>query len=79
MNVDLIGATYTAKLALHYLAKQPEGRDRCLILTSSIAGYLDKPGSPQYNAAKFGVRGLFRSLRTTMPKDNMRVNLLAPW
>lgn len=81
INVNLIGVIYTAKLALHYLPLQTESpdRDRCLILISSIAGYVDKPGSPQYNASKFGVRGLMRCLRTTMPEQKMRVNLLAPW
>lgn len=81
INVNLIGVIYTAKLALHYLSRQTNGpdRDRCLILVSSIAGYVDKPGSPQYNASKFGVRGLMRCLRTTMPEQKMRVNLLAPW
>lgn len=81
IKIDLIGVVYTAKLALHYFPRQTEGpdRDRSLILVSSIAGYVDKPGSPQYNASKFGVRGLMRCLRTTMPKRKMRVNLLAPW
>lgn len=81
INVNLIGVIYTAKLALHYLSRQTNSpdRDRCLILVSSIAGYVDKPGSPQYNASKFGVRGLMRCLRTTMPEQKMRVNLLAPW
>lgn len=48
-------------------------------MTSSLAGYLDLPGSPQYNAAKFGVRGLMRALRRTGSATNMRVNIIAPW
>ena len=48
-------------------------------MTSSLAGYLDLPGSPQYNAAKFGVRGLMRALRRTGPAMNLRVNIIAPW
>lgn len=81
IKVNLIGVIYTAKLALHYFARQTQSldRDRCLIIVSSIAAYVDKPGSPQYNASKFGVRGLMRCLRTTMPEQKMRVNLLAPW
>lgn len=81
IKVDTISVLYTAKLAMHYFVRQPEGpnRDRCLVLVSSIAGYVDKPSSPQYNTAKFSIRGLMRCLRTTMPKQNMRVNLLAPW
>ena len=66
---------------MDYFARQPEGpgRDRCLILVSSFAGDVDKPGSPQYNTAKFGVRGLMRCLRTTMPERRLRASLLAPW
>lgn len=81
LNVDLIGVMYTAKLALHYLPRQPEGpsRDRCLIMTASLAGYLDLPGAPQYNSAKWGVRGLMGCLRRTMPGQAMRVNIIAPW
>lgn len=79
ININLIGVSYTAKLAIHYLARNKEGSDRCLIMTSSLAGYLDLPGSPQYNAAKFGVRGLMRALRRTGSATNMRVNIIAPW
>lgn len=58
MNVDLLGAPYTNKLALHYLRFQPgapraqpdPGVESCWIC--------EKQGSPQYNAAKYGVRGL---------------------
>ena len=48
-------------------------------MTASLAGYLDQPGSPQYNASKWGVRGLMRSLRRTCPQFGIRVNILAPW
>ncbi|KAK3075737.1 hypothetical protein LTR53_000675 [Teratosphaeriaceae sp. CCFEE 6253] len=80
-KIDAIGPLYTAKLALHYLARQPEGegRDRCLIMTASLAGYLGLPGAPQYNGAKFAVRGYMNSLRLTAPGKGVRVNVLAPW
>lgn len=70
---------YTVKLAVHYLSRNPEGSDKCLIMTASLAGYLDQPGSPQYNSSKWGVRGVMRSLRRTMPGMGMRVNIIAPW
>ena len=70
---------YTAKLAVHYLNRNPEGSDRCLIMTASLAGYLDQPGSPQYCASKWGVRGIMRSLRRTHPTMGMRVNIISPW
>lgn len=81
VETNLIGAMYTTKLALHYFQRQPEGpaRDRCLLMTSSIAGYADHNGAPQYSAAKFGVRGIMRSLRQVLPKQNARVNIVSPW
>lgn len=81
LETNMIGVMYTTKLALHYFARQLEGpgRDRCLIMTSSLAGYADHNGAPQYSAAKFGVRGMMRSLRQVLPKQNARVNIIAPW
>jgi len=81
MDINLTGLLYTVKLAIHYFRRQPvePSRDRCLILKSSLAGYVDLPGSIQYNASKFGVRGVMRSLRRTSWKESIRVNLVAPW
>ncbi|OQD88800.1 hypothetical protein PENANT_c003G06846 [Penicillium antarcticum] len=81
LQTNLIGCIYTSKLALHYFARQPNhGKyDRCLILMSSIAGYCDQPGTPIYCASKHGIRGVMTSLRRTAHKQNVRVNLLAPW
>lgn len=81
IDINLIGMTYTAKLAMHYFRRQPvsPSRDRCLIIKASIAAYADQPGSPQYNIAKWGARGLMRNLRRTAWKENIRVNLVAPW
>lgn len=81
IDVNLKGMLYTAKLAIHYFRRQPldASRDRCLILKSSLAGYVDLPGSIQYNASKFGVRGIMASLRRTTWEQSIRVNLVAPW
>ncbi|EME86063.1 uncharacterized protein MYCFIDRAFT_40006 [Pseudocercospora fijiensis CIRAD86] len=81
VKVNFIGLFYTVKLALFYLPKQPEAddRDRCIIMTGSLASYLDMSGSPQYNATKWGVRGLMHSIRRTGPDQGIRINLVAPW
>lgn len=81
LKTNLLGVAYTAKLANFYFPKQPDGadRDRCLVITASLSGYIDHPGSPQYNASKWAVRGLMRSLRRTGPSFGMRVNVIAPW
>lgn len=45
-----------------------------------MAGYIDYAGHSVYNASKFGVRGLWRSIRAQAANDlNVRCNLIAPW
>ncbi|CAK7234690.1 hypothetical protein SBRCBS47491_009034 [Sporothrix bragantina] len=81
VDVNLYGTLYTAKLALHYFRRSPVSaeRDRCLIIKGSLAAYADQPGSPQYNVSKYGTRGLFRNLRRTLHRDDVRINFVAPW
>jgi len=81
LQLNLTGAFYTFKLGQHYLRVQPEGpeRDRCFIFKGSVAGLLDQPGSFQYSASKFALRGLMRSARWTSWQAGIRVNYIAPW
>jgi NAD(P)-dependent dehydrogenase (short-subunit alcohol dehydrogenase family) len=79
LDVNLKGVLYTAKLAMHYFHHQQRDqpdRDRCLILKSSLAGYIDLVGVPLYQSAKYAVRGLMHNLRRL---DYLRVNVIAPW
>lgn len=81
VNINVNGVLYTAKLAMHYFRKQPvdESRDRLLILQGSMAGYVDQPGTPQYAASKYALRGMMKSLRRTVGQQDMRVNFIGPW
>ncbi|KAK2763780.1 hypothetical protein FQN54_009397 [Arachnomyces sp. PD_36] len=81
LDINQTGVIYTTKLAFHYFNKQPEteDRERCLVLTASIAGFLDLPVQVQYNMSKFSLRGLMRSLRRTSGANGIRVNIIAPW
>ncbi|ENH72180.1 15-hydroxyprostaglandin dehydrogenase [NAD+] [Fusarium oxysporum f. sp. cubense race 1] len=69
IDVNLKGALYTSKLAMHYFVSQndtevnKEQEDTCLILISSGAGFLDVPRSPEYSTFYYG----------------SRVNVIAPW
>ncbi|KIX03816.1 uncharacterized protein Z518_07369 [Rhinocladiella mackenziei CBS 650.93] len=76
LEINLLSLVYTAKLAMHYMKRQGPQFDRCLILKSSIMGFLDTNGSPTYGAAKHGVRGLMKCLRR---RSGLRVNVVAPW
>lgn len=87
-DVNYMAVLYSVRLALHYFRRQSgkdkgrEGggeRDKCLILTGSMASYWDAVSSVQYHGSKFGVRGIMRCLRRSMPAEGGRVNLIAPW
>ncbi|RBR26791.1 uncharacterized protein FIESC28_00372 [Fusarium coffeatum] len=66
IDVNLKGALYTAKLAMHYFISQngtepqSDQEDTCLVFISSGAGFLDVPRSPEYSSTN-------------------RVNVIAPW
>lgn len=65
---------------MHYFSRQPDlpERDRCLLLTSSLAGYIGQAENPQYCAGKWAVRALMRSFSETCEEDGIRINLIAP-
>ena len=77
-QINALGVLYTSHLAFWYFRKQNQDqgkKDQSLVLQSSLAGYLDLIGTPQYTSAKFMVRGLMRTLR----HSDVRVNVIAPW
>lgn len=91
LDVNLKGIYYSTYLALHYLqqpelAPSPQKSDsdnrstKSLILLSSLGGYLDDSHDSIYSATKYGIRGLFRSIRLRSYNElNVRCNLVAPW
>ncbi|EXJ96400.1 hypothetical protein A1O1_01526 [Capronia coronata CBS 617.96] len=86
LDVNLLGVYNCAYLALWYMSPRgPKGNDQdgttttnSLILIGSIVSYIDAPLFSDYQTSKFGVRGLFRTLRYTTPSLNIRLNMLAP-
>ncbi|KAK4070809.1 hypothetical protein Trihar35433_5276 [Trichoderma harzianum] len=91
LDVNLKGIYYSTYLALHYL-QQPElapssqtsgsgnRSTKSLILLSSLGGYLDDSHDSIYSATKYGIRGLFRSIRLRSYNElHVRCNLIAPW
>ena len=89
LNVNAKGVFYTTKLAQHYFALPPSSPPlpqtnttkeprKCLVVVSSLAGYLELADA-DYTAAKWAVRGLFRSTRSQMEDLGYRINLIAPW
>ncbi|KEF55110.1 uncharacterized protein A1O9_08763 [Exophiala aquamarina CBS 119918] len=81
IDINLIGALYTFKLAVHYFRRSPPGadRDRCFIFIGSVAGFVDNLGSWEYSAAKFGLRGFMRAVRWHSYHQSIRVAYVAPY
>lgn len=84
LEVNLIGVYYTALLAVHYFnitRVEDDDFKPQLCFMSSLAGYGDLPFSSDYSAAKWGVRGIWRSLRGVNGVKGLggtQANLIAP-
>ena len=84
IDVNLTGLFFTAKLAHYYFripsnSPQASPDSKALILMGSVAGYLEVPFVADYNATKWAVRGIFRSIREPLAQKGIRVNMIAPW
>lgn len=82
MDVNMTGALYTTKLAIHYLLLNPinpttQSRGS-LILTASNAGIYAFPVAPLYGACKAALVNLTRSLGPALLPHNIQINALAP-
>lgn len=85
LNVNLIGAYFSTALAMHYftLDAKLKGADKAskhLLFISSAMAYMPAPMQSAYNASKWGVRGLWKSLRDNQQETLpwLRTNLIAP-
>ena len=85
IDVNLLGEYMSTSLALHYFrlpGKTPQsGKQqpkKSLVLISSMTGYIDLPYNTDYSVSKYGIRGLFRSIRSQAHRVNARVNNLVP-
>lgn len=57
----------------------PTRKLKSVVLVGSLASYAGIPGSPDYSMAKFGVRGMLRSLQGSFGGLGVRLNMLAPY
>ncbi|GFF45381.1 3-oxoacyl-[acyl-carrier-protein] reductase FabG [Aspergillus udagawae] len=84
LDVNLVGVIYTAKLAAHYMVKNPPRKletglsKGSIICTASNAGIYPFPIAPLYAATKSGVIGLVRSLARSLEWEQIQINALAP-
>lgn len=82
LEVNLIGEYISTYLALHYFRLPSKSANpppkKSLVLISSMTGYMDLPYNTGYATSKYGIRGLFRSIRADGKKVNARINNIAP-
>jgi SDR family mycofactocin-dependent oxidoreductase len=76
IDVNLTGAFNTAKASIPHILQQ--GRGGSVIFTSSVCGVGVAPGIGHYNASKFGVVGLAKTLAAELGQHYVRVNALCP-
>jgi 5'-hydroxyaverantin dehydrogenase len=84
LNVNLTGVYFSTALALHYFAldarKGAVNGSKHLLLISSAMAYMPAPLHSAYDASKWGVRGLWKSLKDDNQERTswFRTNLIAP-
>jgi NAD(P)-dependent dehydrogenase (short-subunit alcohol dehydrogenase family) len=75
--VNLLSAFYVGQPAFGAMKARGEGGR--ILLTSSASGLFGNFGQSNYGTAKMGVVGLSRTLAIEGAKDNIKVNVVAPW
>ncbi|KAF7555080.1 hypothetical protein G7Z17_g2417 [Cylindrodendrum hubeiense] len=78
IDVNLVGQIYVTKCAIHFFRKWPDVSSQ-LVITSSAGAFFPAPPIYLYCAAKAGLLGLMRGLRTETIKENITINTVAPW
>jgi butyryl-CoA dehydrogenase len=75
MDVNLYGVVYCSQAFLPQLAKNKEA---ALVNVSSVFGMIGAPGSADYCASKFAVRGYTEALMVELNSSHVQIHLVHP-
>jgi SDR family mycofactocin-dependent oxidoreductase len=75
VSTNLTGAFHTLRSAIPVMRERRHGR---IVLTSSMGGRMGIPDLAAYNATKWGVIGLAKSVALEVAKDGITVNVVCP-
>ena len=75
LGVNLKGVSFSCKAVLPQMIEQRSG---AIVLIGSTSAMTGRTNMPLYDAAKFGILSLTRSLAATCGKDGIRANAVCP-